>query len=267
MAAPNGARRGHADHKALPITPRESADDAVALLEAGVSVLHLHVRDEDGAHSLDAARYREAIAAVRDKVGDELVIQVTTEAVGRYSSAQQMALVRELQPEAVSLALREICPSDSDESAAAEFFAWQKGAEIWPQYILYSVADVLRFDAMRRRGLFSDDAPFAMFVLGKYDSGAPGSVAELNDMLAATEHAAYPWATCCFGKNENEVMLAATELGGHVRLGFENNLYLPDGTLAADNAALIRKFVADSSCAARRPASASDVRTAFLANF
>ena len=266
MSAPNGARRGHADHEALPITPQESADDALALLEAGVCILHLHVRDDDGAHSLDAGRYRDAITAIRKKVGDDLVIQVTTEAVGRYSSAEQIALVRELRPEAVSLALREICPDESDESAAAEFFAWQRKVGIWPQYILYSVDDVLRFDDMRRRGVFSDDAPFAMFVLGKYDSGAPGSVTELNAMLAVTERAEYPWATCCFGRNENEVMLAATKLGGHVRLGFENNLHLPDGMLAADNAALIRRYVGDSSASGRQPATAIDVRTAFLAH-
>ncbi|MGI9201132.1 MAG: 3-keto-5-aminohexanoate cleavage protein, partial [Woeseiaceae bacterium] len=106
MAAPNGARRDHADHKALPITAQESADDAAALLESGVSVLHLHVRDDEGAHSLDADRYQDAIAAVRKRVGDDLVIQVTTEAVGKYSSEQQIDLVRALRPEAVSLALR-----------------------------------------------------------------------------------------------------------------------------------------------------------------
>ncbi|MGI9201461.1 MAG: 3-keto-5-aminohexanoate cleavage protein, partial [Woeseiaceae bacterium] len=71
--------------------------------------------------------------------------------------------------------------------------------------------------------------------------------------------------TCCFGQNENEVMLAATKVGGHVRLGFENNLHLPDGTLAADNAALIRKFLVDSSTSGRRPATASEVRAAFHA--
>ena len=265
MAAPNGARRGHADHRALPISAQESADDAVALLESGVSVLHLHVRDDAGAHSLDADRYREAIAAVRKKVGDELVIQVTTEAVGKYSSEQQIDLVRQLRPEAVSLALREICPTADDERAAAELFAWMRKEGVWPQYILYSIDDIVRFDEMRLRGVFADDAPFVMFVLGKYGSAEPGNTQDLVAMLAATDHSAYPWATCCFGPNENEVMLAATEAGGHVRLGFENNLHLPDGSLAADNAALIRRFVADSASLARTPARANAIREAFRA--
>lgn len=263
MAAPNGARRGHADHQALPVTAQESADDAVALLEAGVSVLHLHVRDDAGAHSLDADLYRDAIAAVRKRVADDLVIQVTTEAVGKYNSEQQINLVRQLRPEAVSLALREICPAATDESAAAELFAWMRNENVWPQYILYSVDDIVRFDDMRRRGVFADDAPFVMFVLGTYGSAEPGSKLELEAMLAATEHTAYPWATCCFGQNENEVMLAATAAGGHVRLGFENNLHLADGSLAADNADLIRQFAMDSANLGRTFARASEIREAF----
>ena len=95
---------------------------------------------------------------------------------------------------------------------------------VWPQYILYSVDDIVRFDDMRQRGVFADDAPFVMFVLGKYGSAEPGSKQDLDVMLGATDHTAYPWATCCFGPNENAVMLAATAAGGHVRLGFENNL-------------------------------------------
>lgn len=264
MSAPNGARRDHADHAALPMTADESAQDAIALLDAGVSILHLHVRDDAGKHSLDAERYREAIAAIRESVGDALVIQVTTEAVGQYTSEEQMAVVRELKPEAVSLALREICPTAAEEQSAAEFFAWMRSENIWPQYILYSVDDVQRFDDMRRRGLFADPAPFAMFVLGEYANAVPGTVAELNAMLAATNADDYPWAVCCFGQHENEVMLAAIAQGGHVRLGFENNLYLPNGKIAADNAALIRHFVAENAYSKRFPATASEIRDDFL---
>ena len=264
MSAPNGARRSHADHPALPMTAEESARDAVALLDAGVSVLHLHVRDDDGRHTLDADRYREAIEAIRNSVGNELVIQVTTEAVGQYTAEQQMDVVRELKPEAVSVALREICPVDTDESVAADFFAWMRDERIWPQVILYTVEDVRRFDDLRRRGVFADDAPFVMFVLGNYADSIAGSVAEFDGLLAVTDSSAYPWAVCCFGQNENAVMRVATLREGHVRLGFENNLVLPGGEIAPDNAALIHKYTASSTASARRPASATDVRAAFL---
>ena len=109
-------------------------------------MLHLHVRDAAGAHTLDAAAYRSAIGAVRGAVGDKLIVQVTTEAVGRYSAAEQMALVRELCPEAVSIALRELIPDDAAEAAAAEFLAWTVGAGIGVQYILYAGDEAPRLD-------------------------------------------------------------------------------------------------------------------------
>jgi uncharacterized protein (DUF849 family) len=105
MVAPNGARRTKADHVKVPITPAEIARDAASCAEAGASVLHVHVRAADGRHSLNPDLYRAAIEAVRAALGERLVIQITTEAVGRYTPAEQMRVVRELRPEAVSLAL------------------------------------------------------------------------------------------------------------------------------------------------------------------
>lgn len=263
MSAPNGARRTQADHPRLPITSVELAKEAVALRDAGVSILHLHVRDEQGRHSLDADRYREAITAIRERVGDELIIQVTTEAVGMYTAEQQMAVVRDLMPEAVSVALREICPTGSDERETTTFFDWMRQARIWPQTILYSVADVERFDDMRRRGVFADDHPFAMFVLGNYANGIDGKIEDLDAILGATDCGDYPWAVCCFGAGENAVMVAAEARGGHVRIGFENNLMMNDGRRAPDNAALIREFVIATGQRERRPAIAAEIRAVF----
>jgi uncharacterized protein (DUF849 family) len=263
MSAPNGARRKREDHPALPISPDELAEDAAALRDAGVSVLHLHVRDAFGEHTLDVERYRQAISSIRKRVGDDLVLQVTTEAVGLYTASQQMAVVQELRPEAVSLALREICPDQANEKTAALFFNWMRRERIWPQYILYSVGDLKRFVDLRRRGIFGADAPFAMLVVGSYAKGRAGSVDDLDRMLASIDSDAFPWSVCCFGKHEHAVMLAALGRGGHVRLGFENNIVMADGTLASDNAALIKQFTADIDQCDRAPASAAKVRAAF----
>lgn len=264
IAAPNGARRSKLDHPAIPLTPGELAEDAGQLRQAGVAVLHLHVRDEAGRHTLDVSRYREAIAAIRDEVGDDLIVQVTTEAVGMYDAEQQMQLVRALMPEAVSLALRELCPDHASESRAAEFFGWLGKHGVWPQYILYSADDVEKFDDMRRRGVFADSAPFVLFVLGRYAGGSEGSPSDLDALMSAADCSAFPWAVCCFGSQELEVMRSAYALGGHVRLGFENNLAMADGQVAADNVALIRQFTAAVSGGARRPADPAEVRAAFL---
>jgi len=264
MAAPNGARRGKGDHPALPISPAELAACAAELVDAGVSVLHLHVRDAEGRHTLDPGRYREAIRAIRHAVGSSLVLQATTEAVGRYTSEEQMACVRELEPEAVSLALRELCPDESSEVDAAKFFEWLNRERIWPQYIVYTPEELRRFDALRRRGLFADEAPFCLFVLGRYSERLEGNPADLDDMLRAADCTRFPWAVCCFGRLELEAMLAATRAGGHVRIGFENNLVLSDGRPARNNAELVRQYRDAAALLGCRPASADELRELWL---
>ncbi|NIM71208.1 MAG: 3-keto-5-aminohexanoate cleavage protein [Xanthomonadales bacterium] len=260
MSAPNGARRTTADHPALPLTPAAIADTAGRLVDAGVAVLHLHVRDAAGLHTLDPDRYRAAIRAVRAAVGEDLIIQVTTEAVGRYRPEQQMDTVRQLRPEAVSLALNELCPDEGQEERAGHFFDWLQAEGIWPQYILYSPAELRRFDRLRRGGLFAEERPFCLLVLGSYARRVEGGPAELEAYRAAADLDAFPWAACCFGRTEQQMMGEALRLGGHVRLGFENNLWLPDGSLARDNAELVRRFLDSAPGPHRQPATAAETR-------
>jgi len=151
--APNGARRTKADHPALPMSADEIARTAAECREAGASMIHLHVRDGAGRHTLDVDTYRDAISAIRREVGDRIIIQATSEAVGIYSAAEQMAMVRDLRPEVVSMAIREIVPDDGGEPEAGRFFEWMDRERILPQYILYSADEVERFVDLRRRGV------------------------------------------------------------------------------------------------------------------
>lgn len=259
MSAPNGARRGKDDHQSLPITPDELADCSASIADAGASMLHLHVRDEQGGHTLDPDRYRAAIGAVRDRVGDRLIIQITTEACGLYSADQQMAVVRELKPEAVSLALKELCPDADAEPAAAEFFAWLNTEHIIPQYILFSAEEVMRFTDLRSRGVIPDDRPFVLFVLGRYSDSLTGDPQLLASYVEGLQQDVC-WMVCCFGQTENIAVTEAARLHGHARVGFENNLVLPDGSIAPDNAALVHLAAQTGGDAGRRIASVDDVR-------
>ena len=119
--APNGGRKTKADHPALPLTADELARAAAECLERGASMIHLHVRDAEGRHFLDAEAYRAAIASICEAVGDRLVVQITSELLGRYSPAEQRAAVLRTNPEAVSLALRELAPETADEKDFGEF--------------------------------------------------------------------------------------------------------------------------------------------------
>jgi uncharacterized protein (DUF849 family) len=259
MSAPNGARRGKEDHEALPITPGELAACAESVSDAGASMLHLHVRDEDGRHSLDPDRYCASIRSIRDRVGDRLIIQITTEACGMYSPAQQMEAVRELKPEAVSLALKELCPDAESEPSAAEFFAWLNAEDIMPQYILYNAEDVTRFTDLRQRGVILDAWPFVLLVLGRYSDSLTGDPGLLEGYVEGLQQDV-TWMVCCFGKTENLAVAEAARLHGHARVGFENNLTLPDGSVAPNNAALVQVAARIATAADRRVADADDVR-------
>lgn len=255
--APNGARRGKADHPRLPMTTAEIARDAAEAKDAGAAMIHLHVRDRDGRHTLDAELYREAIRAVRAEAGD-MVVQVTTEAVGRYSPAEQIAVIDALQPESVSIALREILPEGGDEWAAASLFARMEKAGALHQIIVYDAADLARLDALSQRGVLPDGPLAVLAVLGRY-SGEGAADGELDAFLAAglERHA---WMLCAFGPRETAFMGGAALAGGHARVGFENNLHLPDGSLAPDNAALVRATAAASGESARPLAGADELR-------
>ena len=260
MSAPNGARRGKADNAAIPLTPAELADSAQAILDCGASILHLHVRDDSGAHTLDPDRYRAAIDAVRDQVGDKLVIQVTTEAVGMYSMAQQMTVVKDLKPEAVSIALRELVPDRNNTDEADHFFGWLKDNSISPQYILYSPEEVRWFEDLRGRGVFHDELPFVLFVIGRYGTTDYGDPAEVEEYRRALGDERIPWAVCCFGPREDETSLMAATTAGHARVGFENNMLMPDGSEAPDNAALVALAAGHARTAGRAVATADEVR-------
>ncbi len=237
--APNGARKMPEDHPALPLTPLQLADTAVACLEAGACMIHLHVRDEERGHTLDPERYREATSAIRRAVGDDLIIQITSEAVGKYLPEQQVHAIKRTRPEAVSVALREICPGTDDELAACNFFEWMYRERVNPQYILYDETDIARFNELQHRGAIPGDVLTILLVLGRYSEGQRSDPEDLPP-LAAQVLPQNVWWLCAFGASEAACMLQATARGGHCRVGFENNMLLPDGELAPDNATLVR---------------------------
>lgn len=235
--APNGARRTKADHDGLPLTAREIAETASDCVAAGAAMIHLHVRDREGRHTLDADAYREAIDAVRERVGDGIVIQITTEAVGVYKPREQFAVVREIEPEAVSLAIKEVVPPGG-ENEAGDFCVWAAEKGVFLQWILYSQADVVRYKSLQDAGVILRDNDFLLFVLGRYATGGVSDPRDLIPFLAEIDRSA-PWAVSAFGGSEYVCAGAGLMLGGHVRVGFENNLHLKDGTLANDNASLV----------------------------
>lgn len=259
--APNGARKTKADHPNLAITPAELASEAARCAEAGATLLHLHVRDSTERHTIDPDAYRAAIAAIRAETGDRLILQVTTEAVGRYAAAEQIAAMQALAPEAVSLAIRELVPDAAHEPQAARFFAWLARERILVQYILYTPEEIARFHDLRRRGVVPGERVCVLYALGRYAARGVAEPADLLPYLAARGEADESiWFICAFGPSEGAAALAAAALGGHARVGFENNTILANGAVAPSTAALAAQLRDAAPLAGRRVADVAAAR-------
>ena len=238
MVAPNGARRGKVDHPALPLSLPEIVATARACHGAGADGLHLHLRDSEGRHLLDAGAYREALAELRGAVPG-MALQVTTEAAGRYAPPHQRAVALGAGADMVSVALREMA---GEAGEAPGFYAACAERGIAVQHILYDAGD---FDLLARLvpDALRDAAGLQLiFVLGRYSAGQESDARDLApflDRLAAREAPA-DWAACAFGRAETACLKAAHAAGGKLRVGFENSLWHADGRLARDNADRVR---------------------------
>ena len=260
--APNGAYKQPADHPALPITPQALAATARACLDAGAAMIHMHIRDAQGRHSLDVDGYREAWRVVREAVGTDMVVQITSEAAGVYRAPEQIAMVQALRPEAVSIGLRELDQPEIGDAGLAHFFTGLVRDQVMVQVILYDVADLRRWQALRAQGVVPEAPWFLLFVLGRYSAGQTSRPQDLLPFLAAHD-GGEPWAVCAFGATENTCIAAAAAFGGHARVGFENNLLTRDGHTAPDNAALVRQAVVSAQTLGRPLATADDIRRRF----
>jgi uncharacterized protein (DUF849 family) len=210
-----------------------SIDETIAAAKAchaeGASILHAHVRGDQYEHVLDIARYKTLLAGLRSAVPDMLV-QITTEAVGLYTPQQQYDVVFGVKPDFASVGLREI------------------------------LADVSRMRAAMQAGIVPARAQHVLLVLGRYTADFQSDPSELSPLLGDGLPDMASWSICAFGYKEYEVMMAAVAAGGHCRVGFENNMHLKDGQLAPDNATLIRQLAASV-----RPATRAETLQIFTA--
>lgn len=234
MVAPNGARRGKADHPALPLTTAEIVETARACKAAGADGLHLHVRDDKGGHSLDPGRYRETLDELARAVPG-LRLQITTEAAGIYDVARQLNCLEQLRPGWASIAVRETA---RDMALAPRVYAAcaDMGCEV--QHILYDTDDVALLKRWQAEGVVRPEQDSVLFVLGRYAVGQTSAPTDLDPFLTALPDAP-DWMLCAFGPQEHACLAHAAEKGGNLRVGFENSLLAADGRPHPDNAASV----------------------------
>ena len=242
FVAPNGARRTRVDHGQLPMTVGEIVLDAQKCLEAGADGIHAHVRDGEGRHVLDAGLYRELLDELEAAV-PAMGVQITTEAAGIYGPAQQRELVRAVRPKMVSVAMAEMF-ADDDLAAISRFYYWAREESIEIQHIVYSAGEFSLLSKRMLLGIIPASQKSVLFVLGRHAENQQSNREMLKpylEVLNSLRHGdEWRFMVCAFGRGETECLLAAAAAGGDCRVGFENNFFHPDGTIARDNADRVR---------------------------
>lgn len=234
MVAPNGARRDRSDHSSLPVTTEQIVETAAACFAAGANALHLHVRDGQGGHSLDAGHYNETLAELAGAV-PALRVQITTEAAGVFDVASQLACLRGVNPEWASISVREIA---RDPALAPKVYGVCADQGTKVQHILYDVDDVALLKAWQTEGIVQEGQSSVLFVLGRYSEGQVSDPADLRPFRDAMPDT-NDWMICAFGPQEHACLLAAAHDGGSLRVGFENSLTDSNGNTYLDNAASV----------------------------
>ncbi len=245
MVAPNGARLTHADHPAIPVTIAETVETAAACHTAGAGAIHAHVRDAGGAHVLDRGLYAELLAELSRAVPG-MAVQITTESQGRYSPEEMRAVTTGLQPDGISVALREML-SEGETAQVQWFYADMADRDVAVQHILFDSTDAARLCHLIRAGALPPGAPQVLFVLGRYavpEGVPPQTIAAFLDTLRRGGVEQADWAVCAFGARETDALAEAFRLGGKARVGFENSLLRADGSVARDNAQRVADIVA-----------------------
>ena len=107
MVAPNGARPMKKDHAAVPITMNEIVNTGKACFEAGAEAIHFHTRNDKGEHVLDSGLCKEILSELQKTV-PKMHLQITTEAIGKYSPDQMRKLAYEVMPPGISIGVKEM---------------------------------------------------------------------------------------------------------------------------------------------------------------
>ena len=236
--APNGARKNKDSHPNIPLTAEEIGLEAKSCMEAGAGMIHLHVRTNQGGHSLSVDYYHEAIQQINLQTKHGIFIQATTEAVGIYSPEEQFEMAHTLLPPSISISLREI--EDLDETVINDNFNRLRSNNVSPQVILYNSNDVQKYQHYLNEKILPGSAYPILLVLGKHHAQGSFELADIKE--GKLEIPASSIMVCAFGEEEYLAGQIAIDHNWHTRIGFENNEYLKDGRTAKNNAELVSQM-------------------------
>jgi uncharacterized protein (DUF849 family) len=267
-AALTGALTTRDQCEQIPYTPGEIAEDAAAAREAGASVAHIHARTDDGAPTFETEVYREIHEAVRERT--DIVINFSTGAVGEPVESR-LEYLSSVEPEMAALnmgSMNYAKYSDSREefvfdmvfenpfSEIRELLETMNGHGITPELECFDTGHVGNVRPFLESGVLSRPVHFSlvMGVLG----GIPASVENLAHQVRGLPEDA-TWQVIGISRDQWQLIAAALAMGGNVRVGLEDNFYLPDGEMAT-NAELVQQAADLARDVGREPATPDEAR-------
>ena len=250
--------REHNPH--LPITPRELAEAAYDAYKAGAAIIHLHVRDKEGKATQDLETFKKTISLIQDKC--DVIIEVTTGGAVGMTDEERLEVVS-LNPEMASLDCGTMNFGNeyilNTLPVMRKFALSMKERGIRPTLECFDLSHVYAAQTLINEGLVEEPFHFS-FVLG-----VPGGVrydVETLDHMVRRIPVGSDWTVIGIGGRASlEAHYGAISLGGHIRVGFEDNVYYSKGVLAESNAQLVERAVRIIKEAGFTHSSPADVRT------
>ena len=255
-----GAEVTKEHNPAVPYTIAEIAREAKAAYDAGSSIIHLHVREDDGTPTQSAERFRVAFEAIRESCPDVIIQPSTGGAVG-MSNAERIAPVS-LNPEMATLDCGTINFGGDEifvnsEDTVIEFAKYMQEKQVKPEIEVFDRGMVHLAKRVKEKGFIDGSLHFNL-VLGT-SCGMPAGLEDVVYLVNSLPEGSTFTGTG-IGRHEFNVACAAIILGGHVRVGFEDNIYIKKGVLARSNGELVEKAVRLSHELGREIATPAEAR-------
>jgi uncharacterized protein (DUF849 family) len=268
----SGALANRDQCPAIPYTPAEYAAEARRIVDEGGVHIHIHARTPDGTPSYEVGDFRAIREAILAEVGDAAIINFSTGTIG-VSVDKRVAYLEACRPEVAALNMGSL--NYAKYSKRRQDFVFQfvfanpfdeiiellkamKRLGIKPEHECFDVGHVASLEPLVDMGLLEAPlhADFVMGVLG----GVPATALNLEAMARNMPAEKHHWGVIGIGRVQWLIVASALTLGGSVRVGLEDNFYLPDGSVASSNGELIARARRMTEDVGRRPATVAEAR-------
>jgi uncharacterized protein (DUF849 family) len=250
------------NNPAVPITVAEQIESTQAAFEAGATLAHLHVRNDDGTPSSDPGRFARLLDGLRRHCPG-MILQVSTG--GRSGAGRERGAMLHLRPDMASLATGSCNFPARVYENAPDLVDWLAGEmlkyDVKPEIEAFDLSMIFKAVEMAREGKIKGPL-HVQFVMGV--KNAMPVDRPVFEFYVATLRRLAPdatWTGAGIGKDQLTLNGWSLELGGHCRTGLEDNVRWDRDTLAPSNGALVRRVVEMCAEYRRRPATVAEART------